>query len=146
MRILLATDGSENARPALTALLERPWPKDSKVRVISVAETPLSLGVYAGMGTNYEQWGEASTKNAQDVVNFAVDRIREHGLPAEGLIRHGDARAEIVEEATHWRADVVLLGSHGRTGVTRWLVGSVAEHVARHAPCTVEIVRTRSAA
>ena len=146
MRILLATDGSEHARPALSALLERPWPNDTKVRVISVAETPLSLGVYTGMGANYDQWGEASTKHAQDVVNFAVDRIREHGMPAEGLIRHVDARTEIVEEAAHWRADVVLLGSHGRTGVTRWLVGSVAEHVARHAPCTVEIVRTRSAA
>jgi nucleotide-binding universal stress UspA family protein len=128
-------------------LLERPWPKDAKVRVISVAETPLSLGVYAGMGANYEEWGEASTQHAQEVVNFTVDRIREHGMPAEGLIRHGDPRAEIVEEATHWHADVVLIGSHGRTGVTRWLVGSVAEHVARHAPCTVEIARdTRSAA
>jgi nucleotide-binding universal stress UspA family protein len=146
MRILLATDGSEHSRPVLAALLERPWPKDTKVRVISVAESPLSLGVYAGMGTNYDEWGEASTKHAQDVVNSTVDRIRAHGMAAEGLIRHGDARTEIVEEAVHWRADVVLLGSHGRTGVTRWLVGSVAEHVARHAPCSVEIVRTRLAA
>jgi universal stress protein A len=43
-------------------------------------------------------------------------------------------------------ADLIILGSHGRRGVDRWLLGSVAEAVARHAPCSVEIVRTRVAA
>ena len=53
----------------------------------------------------------------------------------------GDARQTILDQATAWEADVIVLGSHGRTGVTRVLLGSVSDSVSRHAPCSVVIVR-----
>ena len=56
-------------------------------------------------------------------------------------MREGDPRMEIVEEAKRSQADLIILGSHGRTGVARWLMGSVAEYVVRHAPCSVEVAR-----
>jgi nucleotide-binding universal stress UspA family protein len=48
---------------------------------------------------------------------------------------------EIVDRAAEWHADLIVLGSHGRHGLDRFLIGSVSEYVARHAPCSVEIVR-----
>ena len=54
-----------------------------------------------------------------------------------------DARHAIVEAATVWPADLIVIGSHGRTGLDRFLLGSVAESVMRHAPCSVEIVKER---
>jgi nucleotide-binding universal stress UspA family protein len=84
-------------------------------------------------------------KQAQETVSHATETIRKHGLNAEAVTRSGDPRSQIVEEARTWRADLLLLGSHGRTGIARWLIGSVAEHVVRHAPCSVEVARSMSA-
>ena len=52
-----------------------------------------------------------------------------------------DPRAAIVDYAANWKADLIVLGSHGRKGLDRFLIGSVAEFVARHAFCSVQIVR-----
>jgi nucleotide-binding universal stress UspA family protein len=49
---------------------------------------------------------------------------------------------EIVDEASSFGADLIALGSHGRTGIKRWIIGSVAEYVVRHAPCSIEVVRS----
>ena len=59
------------------------------------------------------------------------------------FVRIGTPAAEIVKAATEWPADVVVIGSHGRAGVLRALLGSVAEAVLRHAPCPVLVVRGR---
>jgi len=48
-----------------------------------------------------------------------------------------------VDQAKDWRADLIVLGSHGRSGIKRWILGSVAEAVVRHAPCSVEVARAR---
>jgi nucleotide-binding universal stress UspA family protein len=53
----------------------------------------------------------------------------------------GDARQVILDEAQEWPADLVVLGSHGRTGMKRVLLGSVSDSVSRHARCSVQIVR-----
>ena len=57
----------------------------------------------------------------------------------------GDARSTILDLAQAWPADLVVLGSHGRRGWDRFLMGSVAESVAVHAHCSVEVTRPRSA-
>jgi nucleotide-binding universal stress UspA family protein len=53
----------------------------------------------------------------------------------------GDAKTVILDEAKQWNADLVVLGSHGWHGVDRFMMGSVSEAVAMHAPCSVEIIR-----
>jgi nucleotide-binding universal stress UspA family protein len=55
----------------------------------------------------------------------------------------GDPRSVIVDEAQAWQADLIVLGSHGYTGIKKWLLGSVAQSVVSHAPCSVEVVRGR---
>jgi nucleotide-binding universal stress UspA family protein len=56
-------------------------------------------------------------------------------------IRRGDARQEILDSAAEWHSDVIVLGSHGRHGLDRFLLGSVSESVVRHATCSVDVVR-----
>jgi nucleotide-binding universal stress UspA family protein len=56
-------------------------------------------------------------------------------------MREGDPRSVIVEEAEQWPAELIVLGSHGYTGIKKWLMGSVAQSVVSHAPCSVEVVR-----
>ena len=50
----------------------------------------------------------------------------------------------IVDEAENWKADLIVVGSHGYTGIKKWLLGSVAQSVVSHAPCSVEVVRSRA--
>jgi len=71
----------------------------------------------------------------------------QHGLgrtltfKVDSVIDKGDVKETILDSAIQWHADLIVVGSHGSGGVRRFLLGSVAEAVARHAPCSVEIVR-----
>ena len=69
--------------------------------------------------------------------------LRKAGFQSTGLVRTGDARHEIIDYAAAWPADLIVIGSHGRRGLDRFLLGSVSEGVVRHAPCSVEVVRGR---
>jgi nucleotide-binding universal stress UspA family protein len=145
MRILLAMDDSEHSNVAAQSLLARPWPSGSTVRVLCVVQAH-GAQIYAPMPTaygieSYEEVTQSLRKEAQGVVDRTVAKLGALDSTIEGLVRQGDPRHEIVEEARGWGADLIVLGSHGRTGMVRWLLGSVAEHVVRYAPCSVEVVR-----
>jgi nucleotide-binding universal stress UspA family protein len=67
-----------------------------------------------------------------------------HGeVPAETVVRNGTPSMEIVELANTLPADIIIISTHGRSGLKHVLMGSVAEHVVRHAPCPVLVVRER---
>ena len=85
-------------------------------------------------------------KDAEHVVARAAERLGRAGLSVETVVREGDPRTVIVDEATEWRADLIVVGSHGHTGLKRLLLGSVAHAVVAHAPCSVEVVRRRPTA
>jgi nucleotide-binding universal stress UspA family protein len=90
---------------------------------------------------NYRDLTDSLVKEAQELVDVTAVKLEILGLSIETRVRQGDPRREILAEAQDWAADLIIVGSHGRTGTQRWLVGSVAEHVVRHAPCSVEVVR-----
>jgi universal stress protein A len=71
----------------------------------------------------------------------AADKLRKAGFTVETLLSEGDVRSAIIDNAAEKKADLIVVGSHGRKGLDRFLMGSVSEFVARHAPCSVEIVR-----
>jgi nucleotide-binding universal stress UspA family protein len=87
---------------------------------------------------------ERSREIAGDAISEALQIVKAAGLRTcdEALI--GDPKARIVDEAKEWEADLVVVGSHGRRGIERVLQGSVSEAVAMHAPCSVEVIRTRA--
>lgn len=147
MRVLLAIDDSEPSQAAVQAVLERgPGPE---VRVVHVVEPAASLipslvaGAELGLwrGAEIEALRRTTLEEAQDLVAKAGRRLREAGLSVTTSVEEGDPRSKIIDLAATWPADLIVLGSHGRKGLDRFLLGSVSETVARHAPCSVEIRR-----
>jgi nucleotide-binding universal stress UspA family protein len=79
---------------------------------------------------------------AQAAADRAAAMLLERAsFVVETIVRQGDPRREIVEAAKDWDAELIVVGSHGRTGLQRLILGSVAEYVVRHAPCSVEVSR-----
>ena len=146
MRILLAIDGSTPSSAAVHTLATRPWPMPTSVRLLSVVQylyapdTPLvpEAGL---MGEGLEGVYRQLEQNAHALLAPVAEALRARGFAVESLVRVGDPRVEICEEARRWGADLIMVGSHGRTGLRRFLMGSVAQSVVRHAPCSVEVVR-----
>jgi len=148
MKILLATDGSDYSKAAVKAVADRPWPEDSKVRIISAMETayvPTTEG-WVLPDSYYDDIEKAARAQAEAAVRDAVEQIRSGktaGLEIVGEIKRGTARNVILDEAEKWDADLIVLGSHSYGGLQRFLLGSVSQAVAMHAHCSVEIVRRR---
>ena len=144
MRILAATDGSECAESALHAITGQSWPAGTEIRVVCVPELPLLTGAYpyyppevlAGAAT-------ANENHAKEAVERGVGIVKKTGVQVTGEVmesRESPVRA-ILGMADLWGADLIVVGSHGRHGVDRYLMGSVSEAVALHAHCSVEVVR-----
>jgi nucleotide-binding universal stress UspA family protein len=80
-------------------------------------------------------------QHAQESVNEASQALRSAGFSVTTRVVQSEARTGILDIAAEWRADLIVLGSHGRKGLRRFLLGSIAESVARHAQCSVLVVR-----
>jgi nucleotide-binding universal stress UspA family protein len=78
------------------------------------------------------------------LVTKVADELRFKNLKVTTTVEQGDAKSKIIDWASKWRADLIVVGSHGRKGLEHFLLGSVSEAVARHAGCSVEIVRIPS--
>jgi nucleotide-binding universal stress UspA family protein len=145
MKILLAVDHSEYSAAAIKEVATRPWPAKSTVRVLSVVEPlppPAAELWYDGRGS-LDLAHKELRQRALEFVKRIVAKLRKRNLKVEAAIRDGHPRTAIVDEARKWRADLIVLGSHGRTGLTRLLLGSVAASVVGHSPCSVEVVRLK---
>jgi nucleotide-binding universal stress UspA family protein len=145
MKILLAVDHSEYSEAAIKEVATRPWRARSTVRVLSVVEPlppPAAELWYDGRGS-LDLAHKELRQRAMEFVKRIVTRLEKKRLKVEAAIRDGHPQTVIVDEARKWRADLIVLGSHGRTGLKRLLLGSVASSVLGHAPCSVEVVRRK---
>jgi nucleotide-binding universal stress UspA family protein len=86
---------------------------------------------------------EESFQRAGHLVARIADTFSAAGFTASVSTHATDPRHAIIDAATEWPADLIVMGSHGRRGIDRLLMGSVAEAVVRHAPCSVQIHRVR---
>lgn len=145
IRILLATDGSDYSAAAARSIAARPWPKGSEVRIVSVVEQimPAADPWYAA-GAVAERVRADNTKNSEEAVSAAEEIIASAGIKTETAVLDGSPKRRIVEESKAWGAHLIVVGSHGRRGLTRYLLGSVSEAVAMHAHCSVEVIRDSS--
>jgi nucleotide-binding universal stress UspA family protein len=91
-----------------------------------------------------EQLQQQRTKEASQLTEKVAKSLAASGLSTETVVHDGDPRSVIVDEAENWKADLIVVGSHGYTGIKKWLLGSVAQSVVSHAPCSVEVVRSRA--
>jgi nucleotide-binding universal stress UspA family protein len=143
MKTLLAIDDSNFSEAALQAVIAQNHSKDTEVKVLHVVELP-SLLVAREMGgydASLEAVWDQETKQAQTLVAKAAETLSAHGFKATVVVKQGDPKSMIIDVATEWKADLIVLGSHGRKALDRFLMGSVSEATVRHAPCSVEVVR-----
>ena len=152
MRILLAIDDSKFAEAATHAVLSQVRQDHTQVLVLHAVDwsnfmpTPFPVvGVQPMFSEGQlESIIESETQRARDLVKTAAEDLRSAGFDASTSVREGDPKMVILDCATEWSADLIVVGSHGRKGVTRFVLGSVSEAVARYAHCSVEIARLPS--
>jgi nucleotide-binding universal stress UspA family protein len=146
-RVVLAWDGSSCA--ALAADLLSAWPVfgGSSIRVLSVAdiEVPWWTGFpepgSPELMTIYVETAEASRRHHDELALAMAETLRAADLRAEADRRDGDAATEILAVAAATNTDLIVIGTHGRTGLARLVIGSVARNVLQHAGCSVLVVR-----
>jgi nucleotide-binding universal stress UspA family protein len=147
MKILLAIDDSACSREALRFMVGQVKEQEVEVRVLSVVEPVsvyISADVFPHFAPQVEEIEEDRKKQANELVAGVTKQLQQGRCKATGVVDIGDAKTKILENASQWQADLIVMGSHGWKGVNRFLLGSVSEAVARHAPCSVEIVRMRN--
>jgi nucleotide-binding universal stress UspA family protein len=148
MRILLAIDGSECSAVATHAVAAQFRVHSAQVRVIHAIDwehiVPISLQFERGsdVAHAYQALRESTARDAEALVARAARQLQHAGFATGTAVREGEPRRVILDDAAAWCASVIVVGSHGKTGLDRLLLGSVSEHVARHAMCSVQIVRS----
>lgn len=152
MRILLAIDSSKCSESAVETLLSHYTPGNTEVLVLHAVESaklmPISFtyGIGPMFVQDYEYTTQQWRKQGKELVERTASRLRAAGFKANTQVEEGDARELILDCAKKWQPDLILVGSHGKRGLDRLLLGSVSEAIARHAPCSVEIVREAASA
>jgi nucleotide-binding universal stress UspA family protein len=148
MHVLIASDGSD---PAIRAaqhgftLLGKPE-RITLLSVVSHMPTIETAGVDGTMyspETDQALWN-AELENANDELAKTASAL--HGTDIEKRVEVGDAATTICAVAEELGVDVIVVGTHGRTGLSRFFLGSTSEHVIRHAPCPVLVVRVEDSA
>lgn len=135
--ILLATDGSEYSDVATEQVLKVALAHNSELKIVSVFDT--SDNFYNELPGAVERMME----HAQENVEVVRKRAEQMGLKTEAFISEGEPHEQIVELAEELKADVICMGSHGRTGLERILMGSVTEKVIEKAKCPVLVVKSK---
>jgi nucleotide-binding universal stress UspA family protein len=139
-RLLVPIDGSDPADAALEFALEE-YP-DADITVLSVIDpTDVGYGSIEAAPSTFEHLQESAEERTEQVLDEAKARAEEHGTEVTGETVIGMPSRAIVEWAENNDIDGIVIGSHGRRGVTRVLLGSVAESVVRRSPVPVTVVR-----
>jgi len=146
-RVVFAWDGSERAQAALPALTEWGLFEAAHVDVLSVADAQPPWWVKAGLVSDetaaetYHAAAEPSRQQHEEMAGHMAKELRTAGLDATPETREGDPAEIIVAFAEAHEDDLIVLGSHGRTGLRRLLMGGVARNVLLHAHCSVLLAR-----
>ncbi|MFN8588752.1 MAG: universal stress protein [Candidatus Eisenbacteria bacterium] len=146
MKVLLALDTSAIATETIATVQRMFAPNQTQVVVLSVVGTneldvvpsPVLL---ASVAQNLAVLEADHVRTHHEIVAQTVKALRAAGFTASDDVRYGDPRHAIVEAARTHAADLVVVGAHDRSAFQRFVSGSVASHVATHAPCDVLIVR-----
>jgi nucleotide-binding universal stress UspA family protein len=133
--ILLATDGSIYSKAATDKAIDSAKAYGGKLKVVSGVDVPTEFYAEAPDAV------EDLTKKAEGFVVNVKEKAETAGIATATYIREGEAYKVIADLARNEKADVIFMGSHGRTGLKKLLMGSVAERVIGHAPCPVLVVK-----
>ena len=138
-RLLVATDGSLFSRAAVQEAIDIAKACSSSLYVLHVVE----------MTAEYKFWDAKYAEKLEKEMKKYLDSVKakavKQGVKCEVILHQGDEPYKyIVSEATKRKVNTIILGSHGRTGLTRLMMGSVASRVIGHAPCKVLVVPAKA--
>lgn len=136
MRLLLAIDDSKFSEAATRAVAAQLPPEETQVTILNVVDLAIPIPTSDAAG-----FREESLKHGQEVVRRAEQTLKSAGYAVQTTVEEGDPKSKIIDQAIQCKAELIVMGSHGRKGVDRFFMGSVAESVMRYANCSVEIVR-----
>jgi nucleotide-binding universal stress UspA family protein len=147
MNVMIAVDGSPHSDAAVEFVRKMTLPQGSRVTVVSSVALPTFsyVGSYVPADLQVETWLGEITKAHEDVVSRDVTALHAAGVHVESRVLQGDPRDTLVEEARRLGANLLVVGSHGRTGFDKLVMGSVSSHVMAHAPCSVLLVKLKAA-
>lgn len=138
-QIVVPLDGSELAEEALEQAKRIAKAASTPLKLIRVVDTYRTQSLPAtGMALDYSMLGELAEEEIQDAKSYletVVRTLREDGYEVTGDVLHGPIARQICSSASP--EDLIVMSSHGRTGIKRWFLGSVAEEVMRNAECPV---------
>jgi len=146
-RVLHPTDFSKASTAAFTRSLAAARESRAELVLVHVLSPIVAM---AGAGeayvtpSVYEQMNQSARAWAQKQLDRLLAKARAAKVRARGMMLDGVTHEQIVRAARRQRADVIVMGTHGRTGVARFFLGSVAARVAATAPCPVLTVRGRA--
>ena len=135
-QILYPTDGSTGSETAAAHVIELASAFDATIHSLYVADTSA-----AQPETGYVDIVESFERIGEETATEAVDQAEQAGVEAVGAVRTGLPHRTILDYAEEIEADLIVMGTHGRTGLERYLLGSVTEKVVRTADVPVLTVR-----
>jgi len=147
-RILVAIDGSESSQRALEHALALAKDQQARLRIVNAVEFPHYLVMTTGYPVSVSDLMKSMREEGQRMLSQAQARASLVGAKTEAAVLESKTGAErtadiLIEDAKQWDADLIVLGTHGRRGLDRVLLGSVAEAVVRLAPLPVLLVRAK---
>ncbi len=142
-RILVPIDFSDNAASVLDWAAHLAKEHGSRILLLHVYHLPVEFQQLEGAYLPPDFWSTVKNEAEQQLGRFAED-LRGRGLEVEALVREGYPATVIVEEAESLEADLVVIGTHGLSGLKHMLLGSIAERVVQKAPCPVLTVKSNA--
>ena len=134
-RIVVATDGSKYSSAAAERAVDLAKSYGGSLKVVSAVDVPSEFYAEAHNAV------DSMIRESREFVRATELRAEASGVRAEGFVGEGEAYRVITGLAAGQKADVIVVGSHGRTGLKRLLMGSVAEKVIGYAPCPILVVK-----
>ncbi|HVE58079.1 MAG TPA: universal stress protein [Pyrinomonadaceae bacterium] len=146
MKILIATDGSEFSREAVEKTCQTiVTPEDTEIKIVCVYPPVLPLDAFPQSVEYAEALEKKERADAENYVESAAALVKEYfpdsPVKVETEIKTGAPDQVILETAKAWKANVIVVGSHGRGFWGRLTLGSVSDSIIHHAPCSVFVVR-----
>lgn len=146
LRLLIGIDGSSDAEAAIQAVAARAWPIGSAARLVTALDARMSTALaFMRLPSETGTMARDTEERARlaDMVDAMTAPLRTQGLTVSSLIKEGDPKHVLLDEAEHWGADCIFIGARGLSRVERFLLGSVSAAIAARAHCSVEVVRPR---
>lgn len=143
MKILVAIEDEHFGKAIADFIAEHEWPEGSEIQLLHMIE-PIYVNAFSGYPSELiASYNEERERAAKSLLLSVGTEIAKHlpQLPIKEVIVKGQPKEVIVRTAKDWPADLIIVGSHGRSGIGQFLLGSVSMSVLSAAPCSVMVVK-----